>query len=131
MTTCVYPIHRAIGRPVAFKGFKGPYIILAALTLITDLLLFVILYVSGVTPWVCILLVFGLGWMALVKITKLNKRYGPYGLQKRMAAKRLPKIIRINSRQVFLNPSNSKNHDEEKEEGGTAPDGVLGSSSGR
>jgi len=103
MTTRVYPIYRAIGRPVVFKGFKGHYIILAAMAMIADLLLFVILYICGVAPWFCIVLAFGLGGAALGTITKFSQRYGPYGLQRRMAAKRLPRRIRITGRQIFLN----------------------------
>lgn len=109
----VYKLHRAIGRPVVFKGYKGPYIFLAGLSLIADLLLFVILYLSRVMPWICILTVLALGWTSLTKIAKLNKFYGPYGLQKRMAAKRLPLVIPINSRQVFLNMLKSSNNEKE------------------
>src|SRR6185312_231633 len=84
MTTRVYPIHRAIGRPVVFKGFKGPYILMDGISLVADLLLFIILYVSGVAPWVCILLAFALGGTALATISKLSRRYGAFGLQPRM-----------------------------------------------
>jgi hypothetical protein len=124
MTTHVYPIHRAIGRPVVCKGLKGLYIILAALSLITDLLLFVILYISGVTPWLCIVLAVGLGGTALAMIARLNHRYGPYGLQQRMAAKRLPRTIRITCRREFINLKNNKNHVQDKE-GIAAGDGIL------
>lgn len=122
MTTRVYPIHRAAGRPVVFKGFKGPYIILAGLSLVTDLLLFIILYVSGVSSWVCVLLVFGLGWMALAKIATLSRRYGPDGLQKRLGAKRL--TIRFGSRRELFHPLNNKNYVQEQQ-GITAEDRIL------
>ena len=100
MTTRVYPIHRAAGRPVTFKGFKGPYIMIAGLALITDLLLFVILYITGISPWICILLVFGLGWMALRTVARLGRRYGPGGLQKRIATKR--RTVRFTSRRELF-----------------------------
>ena len=103
MTTRVfYPIHRAAGRPVVFKGFKGPYIMIAGLSLVTDLLLFVILYVSGVWPWVCIFIVFALGGMALAKIAGLSHRYGTGGLQKRIGARR--QTIRFTSRRELFYP---------------------------
>jgi type IV secretory pathway TrbD component len=124
MTTRVYPIHRAIGRPVVFKGFKGHYIILAAIALIADLLLFVILYICGVAPWFCIVLTFALGGAALGTITRFSHRYGPYGLQRRMAAKRLPRRIRITSRQVFLNLKNIENYVQENGRS-TAEDRIL------
>ena len=96
----VYPIHRGAGRPVVFKGFKGPYIMIAGLALITDLLLFVILYISGVWPWICILLVFALAWVALAKVAKLSRRFGAGGLQKRMGAK--CRTIRYRSRRELF-----------------------------
>ena len=123
MTTRVYPIHRAIGRPIVFKGFKGPYILMAGVSLVADLLLFIILYVSGVAPWVCILLAFALGGTALATISKLSRRYGAFGLQPRMGTKRL--TIRITSRQAFINIKPIKNYVHEQERI-TARDGVLG-----
>ncbi|HXB94434.1 MAG TPA: DUF4133 domain-containing protein [Puia sp.] len=122
MTTRVYPIHRAIGRPVVCKGLKGPYIIVAGISLIADLLLFVILYLTGTAPWLCIALAFALGGMALATISKLSHRYGAVGLQQRMAVKRLS--IHISSRQAFIHLKTIKNYVHEQERV-TARDGIL------
>lgn len=103
MTTSVYPSFRAVDRPLEFKGFIGPYILLAAGALVADLLLFVILYCCRVTPWICIVLAFGLGAAALATAAGLSRRFGAHGLMKHLASKRLPRVIRFDSRQVFLN----------------------------
>jgi len=100
--TSAYPNFQAVGRPLQFRGLKGRFILLAAGALVTDLLLFVILYCCGIPPWLCILLVFGLGAGALWAAAALSKRFGSQGLMKHLAAKRLPKQIRLNSRQVFF-----------------------------
>lgn len=123
MTTRVYRIHRAIGRPVVCKGFKGPYIIAAGISLIADVLLFVLFYLSGVAPWVCIFVAFALGGTALAIISKLSRRYGPFGLAGRLAVKR--QTIRITSRQAFINIKPIKNYVHEQE-GIVTRDGVLG-----
>ena len=116
MATRVYPIHRAAGRPVVFKGFRGPYILIAGLALVTDLLLFVLLYVSGLAPWVCILLVFGLAWAALTRIAGLSRH------KNRIGASYL--VIRFRSRRQLFKPLNSKNYVQNKARI-TADDGIL------
>ena len=103
MTTIVYPIQQAIDRPLYFKGFRAQYILLAALSLIADLLLFVLLYLAHVPSWICIVIAFGLGCTALVIAATLSQRFGRYGLMKHLASKNLPRHIRCNSRRVFLN----------------------------
>jgi len=103
MTTSVYPNYRAIGRPMEFKGLKGPYILVAAAALIADLLLFVILYCCGVPPWVCILIAFGAGGTAIAVTIGLSQRFGVHGWMKHLAARALPRAIRAGSRQVYFN----------------------------
>ena len=103
MTTSVYPIHQAIGCPILFKGFRAQYILGAGISLIVDLLLFVILYLAGVPPWICIVLAFGLGAAALAIAAKLSKQFGEHGLLKLLARRRLPKGLRYTSRRVFFN----------------------------
>ena len=103
MTTIVYPIQRAIDRPLVFKGFQAQYIVYAALSLIADLLLFVLLYLARVPPWICMLFVFGLGIAALSTAARLSRRCGRSGLMKYFASKNIPRHIRCNTRRAFLN----------------------------
>ena len=103
MTTIVYPIQRAIDRPIVFKGFQAQYIVYAALSLIADLLLFVLLYLAHIPPWICMTVVFGLGIAALSTAAHLSRRFGRSGLMKYFASKNIPRHIRCNTRRVFLN----------------------------
>jgi len=103
MTTRVYTLHRAIGRPLRFKGFQAQYLLFAAFSLVGGLLLFVILYPCGTPPWLCIVVTFGLGAAALSLTAWLSKPFGTHGLMKHLAARRLPKYIRCQSRRPFLN----------------------------
>ena len=103
MTTSVYPNYRAIGRPMNFKGLKGPYILVAAAALIADLLFFILLYCCGVSPWVCILIAFVLGGTGIGVTIRLSQRFGVHGWMKHLASKGMPRVIRSGSRQVYLN----------------------------
>ncbi|HVS95201.1 MAG TPA: DUF4133 domain-containing protein [Puia sp.] len=121
MNRRVYPIHRAAGRPVVFKGFKGPFILIAGLTLITDVLVFVLLYVSGVSPWICIATMFGAGWLGLARVAGLSRGHGSAGVRKGTGKGR---TIRVSSRRQFFTPLNQKNYVQERKRV-TAEDGVL------
>jgi Domain of unknown function (DUF4133) len=101
MTTSVYPNYRAINRPMSFKGLKGQYIIVTAGALVSDLLLFVILYCCKVPSWICIGIAFGLGAGAVSIGFRLNQRYGIHGLKKKRVRRRAPAFIRCRSRQLF------------------------------
>jgi hypothetical protein len=101
MSTHAYLTYRAAGRSILFKGFSAQYIVLAALSLVADLLLFVILYCCGVTPLFCIVLAFGLGAALLMTAAALSRRFGAHGLMKLFAAKKLPEHLRCSSRRFF------------------------------
>ena len=100
MTTSVYPIFRAVGRPLLFKGFRAQYIIFAGLSLVVDLLLFVLLYICRIPPLICIVIAFAIGAGALATASRLS-RFGPHGLMKMLAARQLPKSIACKSRRTF------------------------------
>ena len=72
-----YPVNKGIGRPVEFKGLKAQYLFVFAGGLLAAFLLFVILYMAGVSQWVCI----GLGVTAASAVVwltfRLNAKYGP------------------------------------------------------
>lgn len=98
ITSITYPIHRAIERPLHFKGFTGQYIVMAAIALIADLLLFVTLYICRTSPWLCVLIAFALGGLSLLLIGILSRRFGAHGLEQYLAARDLPRSIRLEQR---------------------------------
>lgn len=65
-----YPVNKGIGRPVEFKGLKAQYLFVFAGGLLAAFLLFVILYMAGVSQWVCI----GLGVTAASAVVWLTFR---------------------------------------------------------
>lgn len=108
-----YPIQRAIERPLYFKGLAGQYIVLAALALIGDLLLFVLLYICRVPPWLCVLIAFALGALSLLLTRRLSRRFGAHGLEQYLTARHQPRSIRFEQRTTFIYLKN-QDHGEEK-----------------
>jgi hypothetical protein len=103
MAKTVYTNHRAIDRPVTFKGLKGQYIVLAGAGLIGDLFLFIVLYCCKLSPWICMGIAFSAGAAMLLTCRHLSARYGQYGLLKHRASKRIPRCLRCRTRIVFTN----------------------------
>jgi len=97
MTTSVYPIYRAIGRPVTVKGFTAQYLLLAAIALIADFLLFILLHFGGLPAAPDIFLTTGLAVATLATLNRLSRKYGPHGLAQLLATRRLPEHIRAHN----------------------------------
>ena len=98
MTTSVYPIHRAIGRPIQFKGLKGGYILIAAAGLIADLFLFIVLYCCHVPSWICVAVACGSGAGLFSTCVAFSTKYGVDGLQKINARRHVPARIEYRNR---------------------------------
>ena len=108
MTTSVYQIHRLISRPVSFRGIKGQYILLAAAVILAVFLFLILFYCIGLPTWLNIILTICPGAAALVIIGRLSRKYGPHGLMKYYAARRLPRNLRYASRKIFLTLKSQK-----------------------
>jgi len=98
----VYEINKGINRSIEFKGIKAQYITYLALGMVALLLLFAILYICHLKLLLCLGIVAPAGVGFIMTIQRLSKKYGETGLQKRMAATKLPKAIRSRSRQLFI-----------------------------
>jgi hypothetical protein len=94
-----YSINRGIGRPAEFKGLKSQYLFIFVGGLLAVFIVFVIMYLIGISQWICI----GFGVVAagiLVYFTfSLNTKYGTYGLMKLSANRSHPRYI-INRRNI-------------------------------
>ena len=84
-----YVINKGIGRSVEYKGLKAQYLFIFAGGLLALFVVYVIMYISGVSQWFCI----GFGVTAASAIVwltfHLNAKYGQYGLMK-LTAVRIP-----------------------------------------
>ena len=102
MSTSIYHIHRSIGRPASFRGIKGSYIVLAAAVILLSFLFLIGLYCIGVPMGLDLPLTIAPGATALFILRRLSHKYGPQGLMKYSASRRLPRELRYRSRTIFL-----------------------------
>lgn len=98
----VYLINKGVSRPIEFKGLVGAYIAYLAIGLVLLLVLFATLYISGLSLFVMLPLVAGLGGGLFFAVFGLCRRFGQYGLSKFLARRGIPRFIRFNSRHVFV-----------------------------
>jgi hypothetical protein len=98
----VYRINKGINRPLEFRGLKAQYIGYLAMGLLALLLGFTLLYLLGVSLFFCLGLVLPGGTGLFLVVYRLSHRYGPHGLQKKWAQRRLPVRLRVHSRHLFL-----------------------------
>lgn len=88
-----YSINKGIGKPAEFKGLKSQYLFIFAGGLLSVFIVFVIMYMIGISQVVCI----GFGAIAASVLVwgtfYLNDKYGEFGLMKLQATKNHPRYI--------------------------------------
>lgn len=84
-----YRINKGAGRPIEFKGLKSQYLFICR-RLVSVFLVVVILYMAGVSQWVCLTLGVFSGSLTVWMTFRLNARYGEHGLMKALAEKAIP-----------------------------------------
>ncbi|WP_419699063.1 DUF4133 domain-containing protein [Mucilaginibacter sp. NFX135] len=99
----VYPINKGVSKPIVFRGLKAQYIAYLAIGLVLLLISFATLYICGLSLWVILPLIMGLGSALFFTVFRLSHRFGEHGLSKHFAKKKLPDYLKCNSRQVFIN----------------------------
>ena len=104
MSSSVYTINKGINKPIEFHGLKAQYIWYLGGGLLGLLVLFAILYICGVNTFICLFLVLVLGVALFGYVYHLSRKYGQYGMAKKLAKRSLPKCIKISSRKVFTEP---------------------------
>lgn len=97
MSNSVYSINKGINKPVEFRGLKAQYIWWLGGGLVTLLVLFAVLYISGVNIFFCLALIVVLATILFLFVYKLSRTYGQFGLMKKIAGKSVPKIIKWHS----------------------------------
>lgn len=102
MATSVYNINKGINKPIEFKGLKAQYIGYLGAGLVVLLVLFSILYITGVNMFICLGLILILGTILFVFVYKISHQYGQYGLMKRAAKRSVPSQVLCASRRLFI-----------------------------
>jgi len=94
MANSVYHINKGINKPIEFKGLKAQYIWYLGGGLVALLIFFAIIYIIGVPVFICLALVVSMATVLFMKVYKLSRTYGEYGLMKKVAQKAVPKVIK-------------------------------------
>ena len=87
-------------RRVLSLRLKSQYLFIFAGGLVAVLLMVVILYIAGVSQWICIPLGILSGSLLVWLTFRLNTRYGEHGLMKLLAERRHPRYL-IHRRRLF------------------------------
>lgn len=103
MATSVYRINKGINKPIEFKGLKAQYIGYLAAGLVLLLVMFAVMYISGVNMFFCLGFTVILGSFLFVFVYRLSAKYGQYGLLKETARRSLPSDLTCKSRILFVN----------------------------
>ena len=98
----LYQINKGVSKPIVFKGLKAQYIAYLAIGLVVLLIGFAILYICGLSLWVILPLIVGLGTALFVTVFRLSHKFGEHGLSKHLAKKQLPEYLTFRSRQLFI-----------------------------
>ncbi len=97
----VYQINKGINKPIEFKGLRAQYIAYLAVGLVLLLISFAILYICGLSLFIILPVIFGLGGGLFFTVFRLSHKYGEHGLMKYFAKRQLPKYLKFSSRKVF------------------------------
>ena len=101
MANSVYKINKGINRSIEFKGLRAQYIWYLGGGVIALLILFAIMYIAGLPPFLCIATILVAGSILVIKVYALSRKYGEHGMMKAVAKRSVPKLIRTNSRKVY------------------------------
>ncbi|SIN78708.1 DUF4133 domain-containing protein [Algoriphagus halophilus] len=101
MSISIYKINKGINKPIEFKGLKAQYIWYLGAGVLAQLLLFTLLYLLGINPFICLIIIGISGTILVIQIYRLSQSYGEHGLSKKLAYRQVPHAIRIKSRGVF------------------------------
>jgi len=101
MSNSVYQINKGINKSIEFKGLKAQYIWYLAGGLVGLLIVFAILYIIGINPFLCVGLILIAGTMLIFKIYAMSNKYGEHGMMKNLAQRSVPHSIKTNSRKTF------------------------------
>jgi hypothetical protein len=93
----VYKINKGINKSIEFKGLRAQYIWYLGGGLVSLLILFAVLYICGVNIFLCLFLILVFGAVLFFHTYRMSRKYGEYGLMKKMAKQGIPKVIRNHS----------------------------------
>ena len=102
MSNSVYQINKGINQSIEFKGLKAQYIWYLGGGVVVLMILFAVLFFIGIPSLICVAFIGAAGIVIVVKIYKMSRQYGEYGMMKAIAIKQVAKNIKVYSRRIFV-----------------------------
>ncbi|HVW96797.1 MAG TPA: DUF4133 domain-containing protein [Mucilaginibacter sp.] len=102
MANSIYHINKGINQSIEFKGLRAQYIWYLGGGLLGLLILFAVMYIIGVSAMACIGIVLVSGTILFLKVYAMSNKYGEHGLMKAAAKRRVPALVKCNSRKIFI-----------------------------
>jgi hypothetical protein len=106
MANSVYQINKGINQSIEFKGLKAQYIWYLGGGVVALLIVFSVMYIICLPTYLCVGIILAAGTSLVIKIYGMSNKYGEHGLMKALARKRVPKVIKSRSRQIFFKREN-------------------------
>lgn len=98
----IYQINKGINQSIEFKGLKAQYIWYLGGGVVGLMIVFAVLFIIGIPSLVCVALIGGAGTLMVIKIYRMSRRYGEFGMMKALASRQIPKSLKVRSRAVFI-----------------------------
>jgi Domain of unknown function (DUF4133) len=98
----VYHINKGINKPIEFRGLKAQYIWYLGGGLVGLMIIFAVMYISGMSPYLCVGLILIAGTILFMYVYKLSNTYGEQGMMKKIAKGSIPKVIKSYNRKLFV-----------------------------
>ncbi|WP_346319402.1 DUF4133 domain-containing protein [Chitinophaga sp. YIM B06452] len=102
MANSVYEINKGINRPLEFRGIRAQYILYLAVGLLALFILFAVMYIVGISVYICLILVGVSGFVLFSWVARLSAKYGEHGLLKAAGFRQVPPAIHCRTRRLFL-----------------------------
>jgi hypothetical protein len=93
-----FKLFKGVDQDLEFKGLKAQYLLYMGGLLLAGLLLFTLLYWTGLPIFLVIGVPVALIFYASKQIFRFNRLYGKDGLMKKMTFQRVPFVLKIRSR---------------------------------
>jgi hypothetical protein len=102
MANSIYQINKGINKSIEFKGLKAQYIWYLGGGILALLIIFAALYIIGISQYICMAIILLAGSGLVYKVYGMSNKYGEHGMMKTIARRSIPKIVRCNSRKLFI-----------------------------
>nr|WP_199077437.1 DUF4133 domain-containing protein [Pedobacter sp. ASV19] len=102
MANSVYTINRGINKAIEFKGLKAQYIWYFGAGIMILLILFGLMYLIGIPSFLCVGITLLAGTGLVYKLYGMSNKYGEHGMMKAIAQRSIPKLVKSNSRRIFI-----------------------------